>query len=144
MDAHDVAGVPKPLSKVPIDNFAALLALKLAYQPHERDSALLHHSFSLAPSHPTPGDLLARDSNDAERRNDTVTASLTCYGTAEASAMSTTVGKTLAFAALRVADGHVRGRGVQGPYEREVWEGVLDELESAGVRVEEKWDVRGK
>jgi alpha-aminoadipic semialdehyde synthase len=58
--------------------------------------------------------------------------------------MSKTVGKTLAFAALRVADGHVRGRGVQGPYEREVWEGVLDELESAGVRVEEKWDVRGE
>lgn len=144
MDAHDVARLPKPLSKVPIDNFAALLALKLAYQPHERDSALLHHSFSLAPLHPTPGDLLASDSNDAERRNDTVTASLTCYGTAEASAMSKTVGKTLAFAALRVADGHVRGRGVQGPYEREVWEGVLDELESAGVRVEEKWDVRGE
>jgi alpha-aminoadipic semialdehyde synthase len=53
--------------------------------------------------------------------------------------MATTVGKTLAFAALRVLDGHVKGRGVKGPYEREVWEGVLERLEEAGVRVVEEW-----
>jgi alpha-aminoadipic semialdehyde synthase len=87
---------------------------------------LLHHAFKLK----TPG----------SDREQTVTASLLCYGTDEGSAMSITVGKTLAFAALRVLDGHVKGRGVKGPYEREVWEGVLQSLEEVGVRVEEKWE----
>lgn len=53
--------------------------------------------------------------------------------------MSITVGKTLAFAALRVADGKVKVRGVTGPYEQEVWSGVLGSLEGEGVVVEEKW-----
>lgn len=54
--------------------------------------------------------------------------------------MSITVGKTLAFAALRVADGEVKVRGVTGPYEREVWTGVLSSLEREGVVIEEKWN----
>ena len=54
--------------------------------------------------------------------------------------MSITVGKTLAFAALRVLDGHVSQRGVTGPYEREVWEGVLGALEEVGVEVVEHWE----
>lgn len=89
---------------------------------------LLYHSFVLEPS--TPGG-----------KEERVTASLLHYGTAEASAMATTVGKTLAFAALRVVDGHIQAKGVKGPYEREVWEGVLDDLERVGVRVEENWET---
>ncbi|KAK4684901.1 alpha-aminoadipic semialdehyde synthase, partial [Tremellales sp. Uapishka_1] len=112
--------------KSPIDLLATLLASKLAYLPHERDSVLLHHSFKF--SHPSDPMLQS------------VTASLVCNGTDEASAMATTVGKTLAFAACRVADGKIRGRGVRGPYEREVWEGVLDDLESVGVVVTENWN----
>jgi len=68
-----------------------------------------------------------------------VTASLLLNGDENASAMSVTVGKTLAFAAGRVFDGKVGVRGVTGPYDREVWEGVLDDLESVGVRVNETW-----
>jgi alpha-aminoadipic semialdehyde synthase len=49
------------------------------------------------------------------------------------------VGKTLAFAAGRVMDGYVRVRGVTGPYDREIWEGVLDDLDNVGVRVNETW-----
>ncbi len=30
---------------------------------------------------------------------------------------------------------------MKGPYEREVWEGVLDDLEKVGVRVEESWET---
>ena len=125
--AGNTAQPPLPAlpNPTPIDYFASLLSAKLAYLPHERDSALLHHSFKLE--------------TDWNGKQQEVTASLLCYGTEEGSAMSITVGKTLAFAALRVLDGHVKGRGVQGPYEREVWEGVLDSLEEIGVRVEEKW-----
>lgn len=53
--------------------------------------------------------------------------------------MSVTVGRTLAFAAGRVLDGHVRVRGVTGPYDKEVWGGVLSDLEETGVRVNESW-----
>jgi alpha-aminoadipic semialdehyde synthase len=152
-DRMDLIGpasqIPTPGSSIiPIENLATVLAAKLAYLPHERDSVLLHHTFALVRrSHPS-SNVTSNPSVDQERgrgvilpRRDVVTASLTCYGTPETSAMSTTVGTTLAFAALRVLDGGVAARGVRGPYEREVWEGVLGDLERVGVRVEEKWDV---
>lgn len=44
--------------------------------------------------------------------------------------MAATVGRTLAFATLRVFDGEVKGRGVR--------EGVLERLEEAGVKVVEE------
>lgn len=68
-----------------------------------------------------------------------MTASLLCNGDDKSSAMSVTVGRTLAFAAGRVLDGHVRVRGVTGPYDKEVWGGVLSDLEQTGVRVTETW-----
>ncbi|WWD17363.1 hypothetical protein CI109_101804 [Kwoniella shandongensis] len=117
--------LPRLSNPTNIDLFAHLLSKKLAYSPGERDSCLLHHAFELT-------------SPAGQQQN--VTASLLCYGDENASAMSVTVGKTLAFAALRVVDGHVKRRGVTGPYEREVWEGVLDKLEEVGVVVEEKWN----
>ncbi|WVQ72546.1 hypothetical protein IAR50_002103 [Cryptococcus sp. DSM 104548] len=120
------SSLPIPKLSIPIDLFAHLLSHKLAYQQGERDTCLLHHSFTLHPS--APGG-----------KEETVTASLRHIGTAKQSSMSITVGKTLAFAALRVADGHVTARGVQGPYDREVWEGVLSSLEEVGVVVEEQW-----
>jgi len=116
---------PPPSSlSTPIDLLANLLSQKLAYAPHERDSCLLHHSFELS---------------DSSTQGQKVTASLLLNGDENVSAMSVTVGKTLAFAAGRVLDGKVRVRGVTGPYDREIWEGVLDDLESVGVRVNETW-----
>lgn len=117
-----------PKMSTPIDLFAALLARKLQYAPDERDSVLLHHAFRVVPRGAPEG-----------VGEQTVTASLLCNGDAKASAMSTTVGCTLAFAALRVADGQVRERGVTGPYYKDVWSGVLDELEHIGVKVKETW-----
>lgn len=123
-----------PTLQTPLDILAFVLSKRLAYAPGERDSCLLHHSFKLVDAD-SPSD------STSTAKEQTVTASLLHYGTPQASSMSITVGKTLALAALRVADGHVKGRGVTGPYEREVWEGVLDALEGEGVRVEENWDV---
>lgn len=124
-----IAAPPVPKTALaPIDAFAALLAKKLQYAPDERDSVLLHHAFKVVP----------RGAPDGYGEQ-TVTASLLCNGDEKASAMSTTVGCTLAFAALRVADGLVRQRGVQGPYHKDVWAGVLDELEHIGVKVKETW-----
>ncbi|WVQ67733.1 uncharacterized protein L199_005937 [Kwoniella botswanensis] len=120
-----ISSIPLPnlRAPVPVDLFAHLLSHKLAYNPGERDTCLLHHSFTL----------------EGARKEEKVTASLLHYGDEQSSAMSVTVGKTLAFAALRVLDGQVTQRGVTGPYEREVWEGTLDSLESVGVFVKEEW-----
>lgn len=119
-------------AKTPLDALAAVLSHKLAYAPSERDMCLLHHSFTLqSSSSAQPGGAAGRER---------VTASLRHYGTPEASSMSITVGKTLAFAALRVLDGHVGERGVTGPYSRDVWEGVLGSLEEVGVEVVEQWE----
>lgn len=117
--------LPKLPTPSPIDLFAHLLFRKLAYLPDERDTCLLHHSFTIS----TP-------SGDTQQ----VTASLRHIASPTQSSMSITVGKTLAFAALRVADGEVKVRGVTGPYEREVWTGVLSSLEGEGVVIEEKWN----
>lgn len=116
--------LPNLSTPSPIDFFAHLLSRKLAYLPDERDTCLLHHSFTIS----TP-------SGDTQK----VTASLRHMATPTQSSMSITVGKTLAFAALRIADGEVKVRGVTGPYEPEVWAGVLSSLEGAGVVIEEKW-----
>lgn len=123
-----------PHLNTPIDILAYILSQKLAYGPNERDSCLLHHAFEIIPHRSYSASQLG-DRETTQR----VTASLLHYGTPTASSMSITVGKTLAFAALRVVDGDVKGRGVKGPYEREVWEGVLDRLEEAGVEVQEHW-----
>ncbi|KAL7421814.1 hypothetical protein Q5752_003585 [Cryptotrichosporon argae] len=116
---------PIPRSGAPIDLLASLFSHKLAYVPGEPDLCLLHHAFTF--THPSSA------------KEETVTASLAVRGTAQVSAMSTTVGATLALAALRVLDGGVRARGVVGPYKRDVWGWVLDALEERGVRVEETW-----
>lgn len=135
----------------PIDVFALMLSQRLAYRAGERDTCLLHHAFEVVPagrgSRPPPrtgeqevggrDDLPSHTHDYGTPSTQRITASLMHYGTPRASSMATTVGKTLAFAALRVLDGQVRIRGVCGPYEREVWEGVLDLLEDVGVKVKE-------
>ncbi len=54
--------------------------------------------------------------------------------------MALTVGSTLAFASCRVLDGSITSRGVRGPYDREVWQGVLNDLQSVGVDIREDWN----
>lgn len=119
---------PVPQLITPIDLFANLLSKKLAYGPGEYDSVLLHHAFKLVPKGASAG-----------TPEQIVTASLLTNGNENASAMATTVGCTLAFAALRVADGQVMERGVRGPYTKDIWEGTLHELEDIGVKVKETW-----
>ncbi|EIW70700.1 hypothetical protein TREMEDRAFT_29255 [Tremella mesenterica DSM 1558] len=128
--------LPLPQTKTPIDITAHLLGHRLRYLPKERDMVLLHHTFHLHNSSDV--------SYEAERhpeRGMKVTASLVHYGDETSSAMSMTVGKTLAFATGRILDGHVSSRGVIGPDDPDVWTGVLDQLEEVGVIVQESWFV---
>lgn len=114
--------VPK-YSATPIDHFANLLAQKLRYEPGERDLVILNHEII---------------SQDVSGREEVHSSSLITYGGSEASAMARCVGLPVAFAALRVLDGRITARGVCGPaIEENLWRGVLDSLEEAGLGMKE-------
>jgi alpha-aminoadipic semialdehyde synthase len=122
---HDLPAVPQG-NHAPLDLLASLLAHKLRYLPGERDLVVLSH------------EIVAKSPNGPE---ETHTSNLVVYGDANASAMSRTVGLPVAFAALRVLDGHVHVRGVQGPTDRAIWQGVLTDLQGAGLGMIEKVSV---
>ena len=110
-------------SAAPIDHFTNLLAQKLRYKPHERDLVILNH------------EIIAQD---VSRQEEVHSSSLITYGGSEASAMARCVGLPVAFAALKVLDGHVSARGVCGPaVEENLWKGVLDGLEEVGLGMKE-------
>ena len=54
------------------------------------------------------------------------------------SAMSRTVGLPAAIGVLRILDGTIRDRGVVVPVTPEVYNPILDELETAGIRFREE------
>ncbi|PIL32665.1 hypothetical protein GSI_05369 [Ganoderma sinense ZZ0214-1] len=116
----------------PIDLFAALLAHKLRYAPHERDLVVLSHEIVTRPKG-SQVPLTAPSIGEEEIH----TSSLVTYGTKDASAMSRTVGLPVAFAALQIVDGGVSARGVQGPTSKEVYENVLRRLEEVGLGMRE-------
>jgi len=110
-------------SAAPIDHFANLLAQRLRYEPHERDLVILNH------------EIIAQD---VSGREEVYSSSLITYGGSEASAMARCVGLPVAFAALKVLDGHVSARGVCGPaIEESLWKGVLNGLEEVGLGMKE-------
>ena len=110
-------------SAAPIDHFTNLLAQKLRYKSHERDLVILNH------------EIIAQDVSGQEEVH---SSSLITYGGSEASAMARCVGLPVAFAALKVLDGHVSARGVCGPaVEEDLWKGVLDGLEEVGLGMKE-------
>lgn len=112
-----------PSTRTPIDMLAHLLTTKLAYLPGEQDTVLLSHRFTLAPKQGATEQVIS--------------ASLLAKGSPTASAMSRTVGCTLALAAGRLLDGAVSERGVRGPYSAEIWAGVLADLGKLGIDVKE-------
>ncbi|OBZ72980.1 Peroxisome biosynthesis protein PAS1 [Grifola frondosa] len=111
----------------PIDLFATLLAHKLRYEPSERDLVVLSHEIVTRPK------VANAPLTSFTTEEEVHTSSLITYGTASASAMSRCVGLPVAFAALQVLDGRVIARGVQGPTDKNVYEHILDSLETVGL-----------
>lgn len=115
--------------RAPIDLLTAVLAHKLKYEPGERDLVVLAHEVVVA----RPSAAGAVTPNETE----VYTSSLVAYGTPRASAMSRCVGLPVAFATLAVLDGHVVGRGVQGPTEETLYRAILDGLQGTGLEMKE-------
>ncbi|KIY47717.1 hypothetical protein FISHEDRAFT_44841 [Fistulina hepatica ATCC 64428] len=115
---NDMPTVPSsPMT--PLDLFAYLLAYKLRYLPGERDMVVLSHEIvaSATPASPT----------EIHR------SSLVAYADDQGTAMARTVGLPIAFAALRILDGQVPYRGVQGPTHPAVYNAILADLERVGL-----------
>ncbi|KAG6837588.1 hypothetical protein H0H93_007002 [Arthromyces matolae] len=115
----------KPLPPLPFDPmtpleiFAYLLAHQCAYKAHERDMVVLSH------------EVIANDLETGEKW--VYTSSLIEYGTPKASAMARTVGIPVAIAALLVLDKKISMRGVIGPFDRCIYQPVLNGMKAAGI-----------
>ena len=96
---------------------------RLQYKAGERDMIVLQHEFIAE-----YGD-----------RKEFMRSTLVDFGEPGGpSAMSRTVGLPAAIGVLRILDGTIRDRGVVVPVTPEVYNPILDELETAGIRFREE------
>lgn len=107
-----------------LDNLASLMIEKLRYGAGERDMIVLQHEF-----------LVRTESGRSER----IVSTLVDYGVPRGdSSMSRTVGLPAAIGARLVLEGKIRLAGVQVPVHPDIYVPILEELETLGVRFEEK------
>lgn len=107
----------------PLDALVCRMLEKLQYKPGERDMIALQHEFVA----------------DYGGRREFLRSTLVDFGVPGGeSAMSRTVGLPAAIGVLRVLDGTIRDRGVVVPVTPDVYNPVLDELDSLGIRFREE------
>jgi saccharopine dehydrogenase-like NADP-dependent oxidoreductase len=106
-----------------MDVLALRLQEKCPYEAGERDMIVLHHEFEAA--------------YEGEAREH-ITSTLVDYGVPGGdSAMARTVSLPAAIAARLILEGRINLAGVQIPVLPEVYDPVLDELETLGIKCEE-------
>ncbi len=106
-----------------LDVLANKLLEKLQYSPGERDMVILHHEFS------------AVYPDEKEK----ITSTLIDFGIPNGdSSMARTVGLPCAIGAKMVADGKITVKGVHIPILPEIYEPILNELESKNIVFKEK------
>lgn len=107
----------------PLDALVSRMVERLQYKAGERDMIVLQHEFIAE-----YGD-----------RKEFMRSTLVDFGEPGGpSAMSRTVGLPAAIGVLRILDGTIRDRGVVVPVTPEVYNPILDELETAGIRFREE------
>jgi len=115
---------PLPCAEAaPMDVLALRLQEKCPYEEGERDMIVLHHEFDVA--------------FEGEGREH-VTSTLVDYGVPGGdSAMARTVSLPAAIAARLILEGRIGATGVQMPVIPEIYDPVLDELATLGIKCEE-------
>jgi saccharopine dehydrogenase-like NADP-dependent oxidoreductase len=107
----------------PLDALGALMFEKLAFAPHERDMIVLYHDFRAE----YPGG-----------RRERITSRLIDFGIKDGdSSMSRTVSLPAAIAVDLILTGKIAARGVLRPTVPEIYNPVLDELDTLSIRCEE-------
>lgn len=95
-----------------------ILTEKWTLQPHDRDMIVMYHKFGY-------------ELNGEHKQID---ATMVCIGDDQIyTAMSKTVGLPVAISTLKILKGEITTPGVQLPISKEVYEPILEELESYGV-----------
>lgn len=119
---------PLPAAKgSALDNLTALMIDRLRYEDGERDMIVLQHEF------------LARTEAG---RTERIVSTLIDYGIPGGdSSMSRTVGLPAAIGARLVVEGRIGLTGVQVPVHPAIYGPILDELETLGVRFEERRQI---
>jgi len=105
-----------------LDVLASRMLAKMQYAPGERDMLVMQHEFVV----------------EYANRTEKITSTLVDYGVPHGdSSMSRLVGLPAAIAARRVLQGEIELTGVRVPTLPEVYEPILDELETIGVSFDE-------
>jgi len=113
-------------AKSPLDVLAGRMLEEMKYAPGERDMLIMQHEF------------IAKYSDRTER----TTSTMIDYGIPHGdSSMSRTVGLPAAIATRLILEGKINLTGVQVPVMPEIYEPVLAELESMGIKFTEKTEV---
>jgi saccharopine dehydrogenase (NADP+, L-glutamate forming) len=106
-----------------LDVLAARLLEKLVYAPGERDMIVLRHEF------------VAKYA----KRKEKLLSTFVGYGEAGGTtAMAKTVGLPAAIASRMVLEGRITEKGVHIPVTPDIYEPILDELESVGISFKEE------
>lgn len=105
-----------------MDVFCKILLDKLQYAPNERDMLILHHEFTA----------------EFPDKKQKTTSTMVDYGIPGGdSSMSRTVGLPSAIAAKLILNGVVKETGVHIPVKPEIYEPILEELESQNITCKE-------
>lgn len=119
---YDVTGEPTIL-----DALCKVLNERLSYRKGERDMIVLHHQFE------------ARK-NDGKTQK--ITSTLVDYGVPNGdSSMARTVSLPAAIATHLILEGKIAEKGVKIPVDPEIYNPVLDELETLGIHCSEVFDA---
>lgn len=107
-----------------LDVLSQRLQDKLFYREGEKDMLILRHRFQV---------------RNKDRSEDLITSTLIDFGIPGGdSSMARTVSLPMAIAARMVAEDKIALTGVQTPVHREIYEPVLSELETLGIKMVEK------
>ena len=113
-------------AKSPLDVLAGRMLEKMQYAPGERDMLIMQHEF------------VAKYPDRTEK----TTSTMIDYGIPHGdTSMSRTVGLPAAIATRLILEGKIALTGVQVPVMPEIYEPVLAELESMGIKFTEKTEV---
>lgn len=117
---------PLPAEETPMDILASRMLDLMPYGPGERDMIVLYDVFFAEYPH----------------RTERITSTLIAYGIPHGdSAMARTVSLPAAIAIKLILHGKISSTGVQVPVSAEIYEPVLDELETLGIRCVEETEI---
>ena len=107
-----------------LDILSELLQEKLVFKNKEKDMIILQHKFTV---------------ENADKSKDLITSTLIDFGEAlKESSMARTVSLPLAIGVRFMAEGKFNLTGVQIPINKQIYEPVLKELETLGIKMDEK------